>query len=253
LRTYLYKLTSDRGGAPCATPPAPGEDPLLTLAICKPAIRRTAQSGDRLLGITSHSLAHSDGYPLNSVIYAAIVHDGLDARDYFVPTYTHRPDCIYEFHRLNGTATHTGRSGLHAAPEHLLKDLGRYPFYKNGRILLSHDFRYFGSGAVKIPARLRLLNHAAEALGQGHRVYTGQSPEHSELNALFRLLWKRPTAPPVRSSPTPTITPHAAAPNKVGALDKHRLQTPAITPKVRIGPACIAANRFQSPDLKSLL
>ena len=194
MRTYLYKLTSDRGGAPCATPPALGEDPLLTLAICKPAIRRTAQPGDRILGIASHSLAHSDGYPLNAVIYAAIVHDGLDARDYFTPAFTHRPDCIYQFHRLNGEASHAGRSNLHAAPEHLLKDLGRYPFYRNGRILLSHDFRYFGPAAVRIPERLHLLNQAAEALGQGHRVYTLESREHRELDSLFRLLWKRPTS-----------------------------------------------------------
>ena len=101
MRTYLYKLTSDRGGAPCAIPPTAHEQALLTLAICKPAIRRTAQPGDRILGITSHSLAHSDGYPLNSVIYAAIVREGLDARDYFSPSYTHRPDCIYAFHRHN--------------------------------------------------------------------------------------------------------------------------------------------------------
>ncbi len=194
MRTYLYKLTSDRGGAPCAPPPAPGGDPLLTLAICKPAIRRTAQPGDRILGITSHSLAHSDGYTLGSVIYAAIVQDGIDARDYFIPTFTHRPDCIYQFHRQNGTATHTGNTALHAAPEHILKDLGRYPFYKNGRILLAQDFRYFGPNAVKIPARLHLLNAAAESLGQGHRVYTHHDPEKKELDTLFRLLWKRPTA-----------------------------------------------------------
>ncbi|ADW67500.1 Nmad2 family putative nucleotide modification protein [Granulicella tundricola] len=193
-RTYLYKLTSDRGGAPCAIQPAPGEDPLLTLAICKPAIRRTAQPGDRILGITSHSLAHSDGYPLGAVIYAAIVREGLDARDYFTPDHTHRPDCIYQFHQHNGTASHNARSRLHAAPEHLLKDLGTYPFYRNGRILLSHDFRYFGPAAVRIPARLHLLTQAAEALGQGHRVYTDRDPESKEADALFRHLWKRPTA-----------------------------------------------------------
>ncbi len=194
MRSYLYKLTSDRGGAPCAPPPASGEDPLLTLAICKPAIRRTAQPGDRILGITSHSLAHSEGYPLSSVIYAAIVGEGVDARDYFTPAFLHRPDCIYEFHRQNGTAAHSGRSLLHAAPEHILKDLGRYPFYKNGRILLAHDFRYFGPAAVKIPASLHLLRHAAEALGQGHRVYTERDPESRELDRLFARLWKLPTA-----------------------------------------------------------
>ena len=153
MRTYLYKLTSDRGGAPCAIPPAPNEEPLLTLAICKPAIRRTAQPGDRILGITSHSLANRGGYPLNAVIYAAIVTEGLEARDYFAPAgpFTHRPDCIYEFHQSNARAHHAGRSRLHSAAPHILKDLGTYPLYRNGRILLAHDFRYFGPAAVPIP------------------------------------------------------------------------------------------------------
>ena len=192
MRTYLYKLTSDRGGAPCAIEPPPGDLPFLTLAICKPAIRRTAQPGDRILGITSHSLAHSDGYPLNSVIYAAIVAQGIDARDYFTPEFTSRPDCIYQFHQ--DLAAHTQRSNLHRAPEHLLKDLGRYPFYKNGRVLLAHDFRYFGVQAPRIPARLHLLNVASETLGQGHRVYTELDPESREADTLFRHLWKRATA-----------------------------------------------------------
>ena len=195
MRTYLYKLTSDRGGAPCAIAPEDGADPLLTLAICKPAIRRTAQAGDRVLGITSHSLARSDGYPLGAVIYAAVVREGVEARDYFAPAspFTHRPDCIYEFHQQNGRVAHAGRSRLHSAEAHLLKDLGTYPFYRNGRILLCDDFRYFGAEAVRIPARLHLLAAAAEALGQGHRVYTEKDPESREADALFRMLWKRPT------------------------------------------------------------
>jgi hypothetical protein len=194
-RTYLYKLTSDRGGAPCATPPASGEPPLLTLAICKPAIRRTAQPGDRILGISSHALAHRDGYPLCAVIYACIVGEGLEARDYFAPDspFTARPDCIYEFHQQNGRAAHAGRSNLHRSAANLLKDLGSYPYYRNGRVLLAQDFRYFGPGAVRIPARLHLLNAAAEALGQGHRVFTERDPEAREADALFRHVWRRPT------------------------------------------------------------
>ena len=130
MRTYLYKLTSDRGGAPCALEPEAGAEALLTLAICKPAIRRTAQPGDRILGITSHSLERTDGYPLGAVIYAAVVREGVEARDYFAPAspFTHRPDCIYEFHQRNGRVAHAGRSKLHAAETHMLKDLGRYPF-----------------------------------------------------------------------------------------------------------------------------
>jgi hypothetical protein len=175
--------------------PAPGEDPLLTLAICKPAIRRTAQPGDRILGITSRALEKSDVYPLLSVIYAAIVNEGLNAREYFNPqsTFAARPDCIYEFHRQNGTASHIGRTRLHRGEEHILKDLGRYPYYRNGRVLMAREFRYFGADAVKIPARLHLLRTAAESLGQGHRVYTEHDPEARELDALFQLLWKKET------------------------------------------------------------
>jgi hypothetical protein len=195
VRTYLYKLTSDRGGAPCALEPMADEEPLLTLAICKPAIRRTAQPGDRILGITSHALAKRDGYPLGSVIYAAVVREGLEAPDYFACSgpFLHRPDCIYEFHQLNGTAVHRGRSNLHRNESHLLKDLGRYPYYRNGRVLLSSEFRYFGRQAVRIPPRQHLLAQAAESLGQGHRVYEGKSPESREADTLFRLLWRRKT------------------------------------------------------------
>ena len=195
-RTYLYKLTSDRGGAPCAVEPQQGQPPMLTLAICKPAIRRTAQPGDRILGITSHALAQTDGYPLGAVIYAAIVAEGVEARDYFAPAslFTHRPDWIYDFHQHVGRAAHRGLSALHLDERHMLRDLGRYPFYKNGRVLLCEEFRYFGAGAILIPPRLSLLTTAAETLGQGHRVFSDRDPEAQEADALFRSLWKRPTS-----------------------------------------------------------
>ena len=194
-RVYLYKLTSDRGGAPCALEPAGREEPLLTLAICKPAIRRTAQPGDRVVGITSHALEKSDGYPLLSVVYAAVVAEGVEARDYFskAAEFRDRPDCIYQFHQQNGRASHAGRSQLHRGDAHLLKDLGSYPYYRNGRVLACRDFRYFGAHAVQIPKRLALLRVAAQTLGQGHRVYAEMDPEWREMDALFRWLWKKPT------------------------------------------------------------
>jgi hypothetical protein len=198
-RTYLYKLTSDRGGAPCAPPPRTGphgpELPLLSLSICKPAIRRTAQPGDRLLGLTSHALAHTDGYPLGAVIYAAIIYHALDAREYYAARspFRHRPDCIYQFHRRNGTIEHAGRTPLHADPAYLARDLGQYPFYKNGRTLFSRDFRYFGAAAPPIPSRLTQLIHIAESLGQGHRVFEATDPLTPELDSLFRHLWKQKT------------------------------------------------------------
>lgn len=195
VRTYVYKLTSDRGGAPSAPSPAPDEAPLLTLSICKPAIRRTAQPGDRILGITSRSLAESDGYPLNSVIYAAIVGAAVDAREYYAARspFRHRPDCIYQFHRTNGTIEHNGRTPLHADPAYRSRDIGQYPYYKNGRTLLSREFRYFGAAAVPIPPRFERLTEVAESLGQGHRVFGERDPEQAEINALMGSLWKRST------------------------------------------------------------
>ncbi len=194
-RTYLYKLTSDRGGAPSAPPPRPGEAALLTLSICKPAIRRTAQPGDRILGITSHSLAQSDGYPLNAIIYAAIVDDALDAREYYATRspFRHRPDCIYRFHQGNGTIEHGGRTPLHADPAYRSRDIGQYPFYRNGRTLFSHDFRYFGASAVPIPSRLPGLWQIADSLGQGHRVLLSRDPLQPEVDDLLRLLWRSVT------------------------------------------------------------
>lgn len=194
-RTYVYKLTSDRGGAPCAPPPRPGHDPLLTLSICKPAIRRTAQPGDRIVGIAGHILNKLDGYPVNAVIYAAVVAEAHDARDYYAPRspFRSRPDCIYTFLREFGTIQHRGASPLHADERYRDRDLGRYPFYPNGRTLLSTNFRYFGREAVALPARLTGLQQVADSLGQGHRVFTSADPTHTELDALFRHLWRSAT------------------------------------------------------------
>jgi Nucleotide modification associated domain 2 len=194
LRTYIYKLTSDRGGAPCAPPSTDGR-PLLTLSICKPAIRRTAQPGDRIVGITSRALTNREEYPLGAVIYAAVVSRVLDPQDYYRARgkFRDRPDCIYVFRRMTGMLQHTGRTGLHADPTYVASDLGRYPYYRNARTLLCEDFRYFGPRAVPIPKRLSTLISIADALGQGHRVVEEKSFLHPELDVLFRLLWKLPT------------------------------------------------------------
>ncbi len=194
-RTYLYKLTSDRGGAPCAPPPRAGALPLLTLSICKPAIRRTAQISDRIIGISSHALAATDEYPLHAVIYAAILTGAVDAREYYAARsrFRSRPDCIYKFHRQNGTLTHTGRSALHADPAYEARDIGSYPFYRNGRTLLSDDFRYFGAAAVPLPPKLSQLRQLSGSLGQGHRVFGAGDPAQTELDHLFARLWAMPS------------------------------------------------------------
>ena len=220
-RTFLYKLTSDRGGAPCAPPPDEGEGPLLTLSICKPAIRRTAQPGDRVIGLTSHALATSDGYPLHSVLYAAVVGDAVDAREYYArrSVFRHRPDCIYRFHQMNGTIEHSGRTPLHADEAYRARDIGQYPFYKNGRALISRDFRYFGAKAVHIPVRHTMLRQVVETLGQGHRVFTEDEPVNREIDALLKQLWGMPTrfTPRVVTSEASGHTPRVSGNRPVPA------------------------------------
>ncbi|HLI77810.1 MAG TPA: hypothetical protein VKV02_12760 [Acidobacteriaceae bacterium] len=197
MRTYLYKLTSDRGGAPCAPPPPPGAGPLLSLAICKPAIRRTAEPGDRILGLTSRVLEQRDGYPPVSIIYAAVVTDVLDATRYYGPRspHRHRPDCIYGYDEATGELLHTGRTGLHADPRHRRRDLGREGLYENARILLSDQFTYLGQEALVVPESLNRLRELASALGQGHRVIpSGKDASlDRELATLFRRLGKLET------------------------------------------------------------
>jgi len=193
-KTYLYKLSYNDGRAPCAPEPKAGSHPLLTLALCKPAIRRTAVAGDRILGVTSQSLAQSKGYPLHAVIYAAIVSGSLEASEYYAARspYRTRPDCVYQFDRHDGSFTHRGKTAVRDSPTFFSRDLGRTGSYKNGRILLSHDFRYFSPEPIPIPDRFHELHDLIEPLHQGHRVNHPPSRER-EFDAIFRLLWKQST------------------------------------------------------------
>lgn len=63
---YLYKMTVGGGGAPCV------QNGLLTLAICKPAIRRVAPEGSVIIGFAGNGI-RSEGYDNNSIVYAAVV------------------------------------------------------------------------------------------------------------------------------------------------------------------------------------
>jgi hypothetical protein len=59
-RIYFYKLIVDNGGAPCI------RGGLLSLAICKPMIRSTAEPGDLIFGFAAGSLDRN-----NRLIYIA--------------------------------------------------------------------------------------------------------------------------------------------------------------------------------------
>ena len=170
--------------------------PLLSLAICKPAVRRTATPGDRLVGLTSRILEQRDSYPPLSVIYVATVSQVLDASVYYAPLAPHRsrPDCIYRYDQESGLIVHAGQTGLHADPRHRRRDLGREGIYENGRILLCEHFTYLGPHATVIPEQLNRLRELASTLGQGHRVVTAgkDGSLDAELTSLFRSLSRQP-------------------------------------------------------------
>ncbi len=126
----------------------------------------------------------------------------MPARVYYAADspFRSRPDCVYVWQAEDDGFVHSGRSGLHAHPEHMRKDLGgRFSGYPNGRVLVLRDFRYFGPGARSLPESLPRLHHLVATLGQGHRVFPeGEDPAtDAELKTLFRRLWRlRGTASP---------------------------------------------------------
>ena len=190
-RIYFYKLTADNGGAPCV------QDGLLSLAICKPMIRSTAEAGDLIFGFAASSL-HRD----NRLIYIARITDKICNGDYYRERrFANRSDRVYEW---RGSCFAWRRGALHHGPEHLIHDLGPPPGYNKANVLLSTDFRYFGgSGTTEYKSRFHLVKEAVEQLGRGHRV-THAEPLCMQLIALKQQIWKNS---PKRVAGEPTNAP----------------------------------------------
>lgn len=187
-RIYFYKLIADNGGAPCV------QDGLLSLAICKPMIRGTAEQGDLIFGFAANSL-HAD----NRLLYIARVTAQARHGDYYTTgRFAHRGDCIYE-RRGHRFAWRPG--ALHHGPRDLVHDLGEHPDYAKANVLLSNDFRYLGAnGSAEYKARYPLIKDAVEALGRGHRVHHDE-PLRIQLRALMHEVWNE-TPSSVAGKPT---------------------------------------------------
>ncbi|MCJ9728980.1 hypothetical protein [Bradyrhizobium sp. PRIMUS42] len=83
-RIYFYKLTVDAGAAPCV------ERGMLSLAICKPMMRSSAEVDDLIFGFTASSID-----PRNRLIYAARITKKLTDGEYYEgDTFSSRQDCI---------------------------------------------------------------------------------------------------------------------------------------------------------------
>lgn len=183
-KLYLYKMTTDNGGAPCV------RDGKLSLAICKPSIRTSARCGDFILGFAGNSL-HKN----NCLIYAAKVGRCVTGDEYYANEYKLRPDCIYEFRR----GTYRWRPGaIYHSREDLRHDLGDPPDYGRAKVLLvedSSDFRYWGpSCPIAYTSRYRKLGEFIRALGIGHRSNLSESLRTSVLSLLSEV-WSAPETP----------------------------------------------------------
>jgi hypothetical protein len=167
-KIYSYVLRYDDGAAPN---PFWGT---CTLTICKPAIRRTAEVGDWIIGTGSKNTRLKDGntYDLSdSLVYAMKVTNKLSLAEYDsfcqqylpnkLPDYRKKDwryrmgDCIYNY---SIGPSPTMREGNHTEI-HKERDLSG----KNA--LLSNCFYYFGEEARPLPYHLRPLIKRS----QGHR------------------------------------------------------------------------------------
>lgn len=161
---YSYCLRFDDGAAPN---PYWGT---CTLAICKPAIRRTAKKGDWIMGHGSKN--EWDHHDISqSMVYAMEVTDVLSMKEYDafcrtslpgkVPDWTSSDfrrrvgDCIYDF--ALGIEP-TLRRSVHN------KD-NRQTDLSGEKVLLSTHFYYFGDKPTALPQNLLALLHPM----QGHK------------------------------------------------------------------------------------
>lgn len=145
-RFFRYILVTDNGTAPSA------DDELLSLATCKPSIRRSAKPGDWVAGFMPRP------FERGLIVYAGRVGQICEWTDY-ARAYPQRRDAVYApdgaggFKRL--------KPSYHNDPELIRKDL-------SGPALVFEKERswYFGSSPLALPPALA---HLAPS-GKGHRV-----------------------------------------------------------------------------------
>jgi hypothetical protein len=194
-RTYAYVIVNDGGTAPCY------ENGFLTLAICKPAIRRVARLGDLVLAYNGSGLGHPD-----KVRWAGVVKEKLRFADYWRDArFKGRADNIYRSvegappEPVSGAFEHVG-GDLHPERSHWVRDLDGV------WVLVFEPWWYFGAGGPEAEPGLRM-----GIVRQGHRVFEGTGTGWIEEAA---------QAGPLRTLP---VTPRAAS-GRCGSVPRPRRQ-----------------------------
>lgn len=154
-KIYFYKMTTDNGGAPCLY------NSILTLAICKPKIRATAQENDWIIGFGGKDLGEK-------LIYVAQVKEKLHHGEYYkTEKYYKRPDCIYRWDSENQKYYWLDGKKYHIDGSNLDHDLDN----EKGLVLLSKKYTYFGNlGTSMHKEKYPEIRKNIEALTQGHRI-----------------------------------------------------------------------------------
>lgn len=164
---YSYCIPYDDGAAPN---PFWG---FCTLAICKPAIRRTASVGDWIVGTGSKNAPTGDlsgklVYAMRITKVMSIQAYDIWARRYCrrkIPDWAHKDvkhrlgDCIYDY----STGKPRQRKGVH-------KHMNRETDLSGKNVLLSDHFYYFGKNAIDLPRGISKIVHQT----QGHKSTANQ-------------------------------------------------------------------------------
>ena len=145
-KIYRYILATDNGMAPCVY------KGLVTLATCKPKIRRKANVGDWVAGF------YPRPHPRGLIAYAGKVRQILEIGEY-ERVHRGRPDAVYR-EKSDGSFTRL-RPEYHPEQKQINKDL-------SGPVLIfeKKSLWYFGDKPKDLPIELLHL----QARGQGHRV-----------------------------------------------------------------------------------
>ncbi len=153
-RLFSYKLANDSGFAPN---PFHG---FMTLANCKPQIRKSKKVGDWIAGFTSKQLDKDTAIGKEKLIYLMLVTDKIDYDEYWNnPKYSCKKPST-EFEKNIGIAGDNiympdGSNGFiqienkNHGKDAISRDLrGQY-------ILVSEKFYYFGDSPIEIPKEFR--------------------------------------------------------------------------------------------------
>ncbi|MEE9457691.1 MAG: hypothetical protein V3W11_11130 [bacterium] len=180
-RYFVYKMTTDNGGAPSVA------NGLLSLAICKPVIRSSAEICDWIFGFGGEDLGAR-------LIYIAEVNYKLSNGAYYRSRkYAKRPDCIYKYGVKENGFVRKRTALYHEGTKNLKKDIGEHHDYRNANVLLSCNFRYLGDEGKTLgdmKDEYPLLRKLLSSLKQGHLV-NHDAKIVKELDELRNEVWDK--------------------------------------------------------------